>query len=246
LLAAGTGSRLGSLTDDLPKCLTEVNGTPILQQLVHSLEVHNFKRLVVVVGHQEQCIREHLSAIAGEMTIEYITSPVYKTTNNIYSLWLARDVIKEPFLLIESDLIFKPSLLEDMLTPDKIAVSHIKPWMNGTTITTDSYTSHRVSAFNMGLNLESNERNFKTVNMYSFSQQTWRQITTRLDSYISAGKVKAYYESVFAEMVADGSLDLECVFFEKDSWYEIDTLEDLHECELLFQSSGSDGALLSL
>ncbi len=59
----------------------------------------------------------------------------YKTTNNIYSLWLARDVIDEPFLLIESDLVFDTDMLKDMLYPDRVAVAKIEPWMNGTTVT---------------------------------------------------------------------------------------------------------------
>jgi len=58
-----------------------------------------------------------------------------------------------------------------------------------------------------------------------------------LDFYISAGRVNAYYESVFAEMIADGSLDLECVLFDKARWYEIDTLHDLREGARIFQKS---------
>ena len=68
------------------------------------------------------------------------------------------------------------------------------------------------------------------MNIYSLSLQSWNCITRRLEFYISAGRVNAYYESVFAEMIADGSLDLECVFFDKALWYEIDTLHDLREC----------------
>ena len=84
-----------------------------------------FKRLVVVVGYLEQSIRDLLDEIAGNITVEYIVSPQYETTNNIYSLWLAREMIQEPFVLIESDLVFTPPLLEDMLLPDRIAISHI-------------------------------------------------------------------------------------------------------------------------
>ncbi len=58
-----------------------------------------------------------------------------------------------------------------------------------------------------------------------------------MDLYISAGKVNAYYESVFAEMIADGSLNLESVFFDKAFWYEIDTLGDLREGARIFQQA---------
>lgn len=132
LLAAGTGSRLRPLTTNAPKYLTEVGGLPILERLVDNLRDLGIERLVVVVGHLGDRIRDFLKDKASDMQVDYIASPEYRTTNNIYSLWLARDRIREPFLLLESDLVFDASMLEDMLQPDKIAVSRIRSWMNGT------------------------------------------------------------------------------------------------------------------
>ena len=94
LLAAGTGSRLQPITNDIPKCLARVNEAPILEHLVQRLHQYGFKRLVVVVGYLEQNIRNLLDEIAGDLTVEYIVSPQYETTNNIYSLWLAREIIQ--------------------------------------------------------------------------------------------------------------------------------------------------------
>jgi NDP-sugar pyrophosphorylase family protein len=109
--------------------------------------------------------------------------------------------------------------------------------MNGTTVTTDMRSPHNVTAFNIGLHQNSNEITYKTVNIYSLSLPSWQRIIERLDCYISTGKVNAYYESVFAEMLADGSLEFECVFFDKTHWYEIDTLYDLRECERIFEQT---------
>ena len=134
LLAAGTGSRLRPLTENAPKCLTEVGGIPILGRLIDSLRAQKIKRLIVVVGHQRKRIREFLQHNAGNMQIDYVTNPEYRTTNNIYSLWLARKQIRESFLLVESDLVFDASMLTDMMRPDKIAISRLLPWMNGTTV----------------------------------------------------------------------------------------------------------------
>ena len=230
VLAAGTGSRLSPLTNDAPKCLTRVNEIEILGRLIETLHQHEFKRLVIVIGPFEQQIRDYLEGISKNIIVEYIVSPFYKTTNNIYSLWMAREKIKESFVLIESDLIFKTSQLEEMLSPNKIAVSHILPWMNGTTITTDKRLPSTVTAFNLGGH-STNDTKFKTVNIYSFSPESWKQVSKRLDSWISKGKVNEYYEAVFSEMVADGSLNFGCVYFDSDFWYEVDTIEDLRECE---------------
>ena len=232
LLAAGTGSRLQPLTHDAPKCLTEVNGTSILKRLIRSLQSRGFKRVVVVVGHLDLCIREALLTSIDGLTIEFIHSERYRTTNNIYSLWMARQTIEEPFLLIESDLVFDTALLDNMLVPDRIAVSHALPWMNGTTVTLDQ--QEQVAGFHAGGLLVANEIMYKTVNMYSFSALSWRKIARRLNEYISAGRVNEYYEVVFAELVAEGALSFEAAFFDNACWYEIDTLEDLYAAERLF------------
>lgn len=235
LLAAGTGSRLQPLTHDAPKCLTEVNGTTILERLIRCLRSRGFKRVVVVVGHLGICVRKAFNDWAADIAVEFIHSPKYRTTNNIYSLWLARRAIPEPFLLIESDLVFDPALLDGMLELDRIAVSRVLPWMNGTTVALDR--RRQVTRFRAGVPLASDENAYKTVNMYSFSPPTWRRVADRLDEHVSAGRVGGYYETVIAELVAEGSVFLQAVLFDNQRWYEIDTLEDLHEAERLFPRS---------
>lgn len=230
LLAAGTGSRLSPLTDMTAKCLVPVNEVSILERLVLSLEEYNFKRLVVVVGHQADSIREYLGTRAGGMEISYITSPLYKTTNNIYSLWLARKIIDEPFLLIESDVVFDAGMLKDMLVPDRIAVAKILPWMNGTTVTVNE--ANEIESFCCGVN-KSGEGHFKTVNIYTLSSTTWKTVKERLDRYVSKNMVNGYYETVFADMLNEGCFSFSPVFFNSSLWYEIDTIEDLQAAELI-------------
>jgi len=233
LLAAGTGSRLAPLTDNTPKCLVAVNKISILERLLNSLEEHNFNRLVVVLGHQADCIRDYLGTRKRGMDITYITSPLYKTTNNIYSLWLARNVIDEPFLLIESDLVFDTDMLTDMLYPDRVAVAKIEPWMNGTTVTMNNLME--VDAFHCGPETTDGQQ-YKTVNIYSLSTATWQLVKERLDDHISNNLVNGYYETVFADMVKEDCLSFTPVFFDTNSWYEIDTITDLRAAELVCHS----------
>jgi choline kinase len=168
------------------------------------------------------------------MAIDYIFSPLYETTNNIYSLWMAREIINEPFLLIESDLVFHASQLDDMLYPDRIAVARMQPWMNGSTVTINQF--NQVDTFQNDAAGPADEARYKTVNIYSLSLSSWSGITERLDQYISAGRVNEYYEIVFAEMIADRSLSLHAVSFDSKPWHEIDTIADLAKAEKLFSA----------
>ncbi len=232
LLAAGTGSRLFPLTKSSPKCLTLVNDRSILERLVNSLKSQGFTRLVIVTGHKKECIMDYLGEKSGDIRIEYVYSPLYKTTNNIYSLWMARNIINEPFVLFESDLIFNSTLLDDMVYPDRMAVALMQPWLNGTTVSLDR--ANKVTQFHTGTTDFYSDIRYKTVNIYSFSLLSWQAIVKRLNQFITEGNVNCYYETVFEEMIDNKSLAFESVSFDHKSWYEIDTIEDLSKAELLF------------
>lgn len=232
LLAAGTGSRLFPLTKNSPKCLTLVNDKSILERLVNNLKSQGFKRLVIVTGHEQECIMEFLGEKSGDISIEYVHSPLYKTTNNIYSLWMARDIINEPFVLFESDLVLNSTLLNEMVYPDRMAVALMQPWLNGTTVSVNK--TNKVTKFHKGTTDSYADIRYKTVNIYSFSLVSWKAIAKILNAYIEEGSVNCYYETVFAEMIDNKSLAFESVSFDHRPWYEIDTINDLAEAELLF------------
>lgn len=232
LLAAGTGSRLYPLTKSSPKCLTLVNEISILERLVTNLKNQGFKRLVIVTGYQKECIMEFLGNRSGDLKIEYIHSPLYRTTNNIYSLWMARTIVNEPFVLFESDLVLNTSLLNEMVYPDRMAVAEMQAWLDGTTVSVSK--TNQVTQFQKGTCDAYLDIRYKTVNIYSFSLSSWKAIVIKLNQYISEGRVNCYYETVFSEMLSAKSLQFEAVSFDAKPWYEIDTVHDLVEAEKLF------------
>ncbi len=235
LLAAGAGTRLQPLTDDCPKCLTEVHGVPILGRLVSCLMEQGFKRLVVVVGYCGDQIRDYLEACVSGLDIHFVDCREYATTNNIYSLWMARESIRESFVLIESDLLFDSRLLGLMRVRNRVAVAGFQPELIGTTVSIDE--SGRVVSFHVGADPDTLNLGQKTVNLYSLSAAAWREVVRRLERRITAGRVHDYYEVVFAEMVAEGRLALQAVSFDAGRWCEIDTLEDLRAAERIFHES---------
>ncbi len=240
LLAAGAGTRLQPLTDDCPKCLTEVRGIPILGRLVSCLLAQGFSRLVVVVGFRDEQIRDYLESHAFGLTVHFVDCREYATTNNIYSLWRAREHIREPFVLIESDLVFDSHLLGLMRVRNRIAIARLQSQMLGTTVSIDEFGC--VTTFRVGADPCAPELAHKTVNLYSLSTSTWREVVRRLDRRIAAGKVHDYYEVVFAEMLTEGLLTLQSVHFDEGRWCEVDTLEDLRVAEqIFFDSRGACG-----
>ena len=157
------------------------------------------------------------------------------------ALMMARKSIREPFLLVECDLIFDPSALRELREHDRIAVSPMRPWMRGSTVNLDP--SGNVIDFRVEHQPGRVPLDYKTVNMCSLSIESWRKVAKRIQSHISAGGQNDYYETICAEMIGDGSLSLQAVSFDPDSWYEVDTAKDLHEAERMFSEKGSEEIL---
>ena len=236
LLAAGVGTRLLQRTNGCPKCLTEVGGISILGRLVSCLVEEGFERLVVVIGHRGNQIREYLESHASGLQIQCIDCPEFAVTNNIYSLWLAREHICEPFVLIESDLVFDSRLLGLLRTKNRIAVARFLPHMHGTTVSFDD--SGRIDSFVVGA-VDDAQQPYKTVNLYSLSLPLWREVGRRLEQRIASGRLQDFYEVVFADMAAEGLLPFQAVHFDDGRWCEIDTPDDLVAANRLFSDSGT-------
>jgi len=145
---------------------------------------------------------------------------------------MARNIIIEPFVLFESDLVMNSTLLDNMVYPDRMAVALMQPWLNGTTVSIDN--ANKVTQFQKGTTDLYSDIRHKTVNIYSFSLQSWQAIVKSLNQYIEAGNHNCYYETVFSEMVDNKSLFFDSVSFDHKPWYEIDNIKDLAVAELLF------------
>ena len=118
LLAAGMARRLRPLTDERPKCLLTVGSRTLLGRTVDALLERNIREIVVVTGYRGEMIREFLLSHYLDATFHFhfIDNPDYDSTNNIYSLWLARPVADgRDFLLLDSDILFDPRLIDRVL-----------------------------------------------------------------------------------------------------------------------------------
>ena len=111
ILAAGKGSRLNGTAGDTPKCLVELGGMTLIDRQIRVLRQAGIDDIVVVVGCQAERVRR---ACGHEIT--YIENVRYAQTNSLYSLWLARPLLYEGFVVLNCDVVFHPALLTDLLT----------------------------------------------------------------------------------------------------------------------------------
>ncbi len=140
ILAAGTGRRLGAFSDAHPKPLLEIHGRSILENCLTQLAAHGVSETVIIVGHRRDQIEARIGETFAGMRIAYVVSEKYQTTNNVYSLWCARDFLDRDLLLLEADLFFDGALIEavqDSPAANAVAVARHQSGMDGTVVRLD-------------------------------------------------------------------------------------------------------------
>lgn len=243
ILAAGMGKRLGNLTKENTKCMVEVNGTCLIDRLLNQLKTLSLTRIILVIGYQGDKLRQHVGSCAGETPVEYIINPVYDKTNNIYSLYLAKEELqKEDTLLIESDLIFDDALFHKILNnpyPNLALVAKYEPWMDGTMVCLNAENDIVDFISKKAFRYADVDLYYKTVNIYKFSQKfLCNNYVPFLEAYSKALGNNEYYEQVLRVITLLDQCELKGLPLEDERWYEIDDRQDLDIAETLFAEDG--------
>jgi choline kinase len=118
VLAAGAGKRLGSLTEDLPKTLLEVDGDrTILDIALGNFRTVGLEEAVIVTGFAAGRVDERLDALSERygLKLRTVFNPKAEEWNNAYSLWCARDEFARGVLLANGDTVHPASVEESLL-----------------------------------------------------------------------------------------------------------------------------------
>lgn len=116
ILNSGTGSRMGKYTENRPKCMVELmEGETIIKRQFQVLKKAGIKEVVITTGPMEELLKNHVSEIAGNMSVSFVNNEKYQDTNYIYSIYLARELLDDDILLLHGDLVFDEKVLELLL-----------------------------------------------------------------------------------------------------------------------------------
>jgi len=236
-LLAGRGSRLNRYTEIIPKCLVEVSGKTILHRMLEKLERIGVKKVIFVVGYKWKHIQKAIGENWNGIEVEYINNVDWEKTNNIVSFYMAKDSLKDDFLLLEGDIITAENALDSFIPgKNQMAVSAYKSFMDGTVVTIGENNKiekiYLKKDIDDSLNLEST---YKTVNIYSININDFhRLIVPELEKIIESGKVNSYYEQAFAFLANNKIMNFDAIDYSNLKWYEVDNEEDLEEAERIF------------
>lgn len=232
ILAAGLGTRLRPITDEVPKCMVPVNGICIIDKQINNLLKGGVDEIIVVAGYKSDILHEHLAKYNSVKIVDNIR---YAETNNMYSLYLAYQCIGDSeFLLMNSDVYFDANIIEGLLEPDWNGKSLIACDRSGYMEESMKIMVDDQGAINhISKKISELEYYAVSIDVYKLNQQASKILLAQIKDTIEIKRD----ENSWTEVALDG-IFTQCCFMPysiKGRWFEIDNHDDLHKAEEIFK-----------
>lgn len=222
ILNSGTGNRMGMLTRQSPKCMTQVSSDEtILSRQLRQLVKAGIHEVVITTGPFDDTLRQYVGSLVLPLSISFVRNPVYDRTNYIYSIFLARDQVQDTILLIHGDLVFSEDVLEQVLDSPHSCMTVSSTLRLPEKDFKAVIAKNRVSK----IGVEFYDNAMAAQPLYKLLKKDWRIWLSQIICFCNNHRVNCYAENAFNEISAQCAiygLDI------KDSLCnEIDTPEDL-------------------
>jgi choline kinase len=236
ILAAGMAKRLRPLTDTKPKCLLEVGGKTLLQRTVEAMAAAGITEFVVVTGYRGNMIRDFLTLHYSLFTIHYLDNVDYAHNNNIYSLWMAGQIVRgQEFLLMDSDILCDPAAVLRIASEPEAALAVNRHELGEEEMKVVVDSKMRITEISKTCRPE--DAMGESVGIEKMTAAYSEALFRELDQMIlKEGLIDIFYERAFERLIPQGHtfrvIDTTDYFS-----YELDTPEDFQRAQELMPAA---------
>ena len=241
ILAAGYGNRLRPITDEIPKPMVVVNGTPLLVNALNNIaDLGGISEIGIVVGHMADYIKSNIGNEWNGIPIRYFENSRFLETNNVVSLFQALDFFgDDDVLMLESDIYYHKEMLEVLKNGQgecTILVSPFNPeTMDGTVIRVDGDKAVELILGRwQGEGFDYSDTR-KTVNMYRMTKEFTLKYAPLIRWYVENMGEGSYYEKVLGSLMYLRECDIRVAEVPEDMWREVDDVQDLERARAHFE-----------
>jgi len=223
ILNSGMGSRMGVLTSEHPKCMTEISSREtILSRQLKILGELGITDVVITTGYYNEVLEEYCKSLDYQLNIEFVNNIKYAETNYIYSIYCAKDLlVDEDIVLMHGDLAFEYSVLEDMLSEEcscmKVSSTTPLPQKDFKAVVDNG----RVKA----VGIDFFESAMEAQALYKLNKADWNVWLKEIEKFCETDRTSVYAENAFNE-VSD-VCEIRAFDVEDRLCAEIDNAEDL-------------------
>lgn len=222
ILNSGLGSRMGTLTSDQPKCMTEISGTEtILSRQLRLIEDAGISEVVMTTGAFDEVLVNYCKRLKMSVHITFVKNPIYRETNYIYSIYCAREYLDDDIVLMHGDLVFESAVLDDMLALEqscmKVSSTAALPEKDFKAVVHDGQVKK--------VGIEFFTDAMEAQPLYKLNREDWKVWLDEIVAFCETDNTKCYAETAF-NRVSD-----KCTIRAYDArnrlCSEIDTADDL-------------------
>ncbi|MCM1508416.1 MAG: phosphoenolpyruvate mutase [Ruminococcus flavefaciens] len=222
ILNSGLGHRMGVLTSEHPKCMTEISATDtILSRQLKLIAAEGITEVVMTTGYFDEILVNYCKSLNLPLHYTFVNNPLYAETNYIYSIYCAREYLEDDILLMHGDLVFESSVLEDMLACNRscMKVSSTIP------LPEKDFKSvvHNGRVKKVGIEFFTDAMEAQAL--YKLNKADWKVWLDKICEFCDNNKRNCYAENAFNQVSAD--CDVYAFDMKDRLCSEIDTPEDL-------------------
>ena len=227
ILAAGVASRLRPLTNNTPKCLLKVGDKSILERTIDNLIKNNISEVIVVTGFLREMIEDFLTENYPNLSFTFLYNEKYDSTNNIYSLWLAKkEILGYEMLLMDSDIVFDSRIIGQLLSSNYSDCLALRSTEELSEEEIKCLLNNDGSIKEISKTIDPKEAVGESIGIEKFSKGLVLRLFTILDRKIlDENDVNIFYEAAFQDAMDSGA-KIFPVDVEDYKCMEIDTAED--------------------
>lgn len=240
ILAAGLGSRIRPLTDDVPKTLLTVGDTTILARMLTSIQDAGIDDVVLVLGYLYQKVERVVRESFPDLRVQVVVNERYEETNTGYSLLLAAGHLEgSAFVKFDGDVVFDPEILSRLLSsPDATALCidrNIELASEEVKVSLSAGT--RVAK--VGKTVPPADAVGESIGIEKIGADAARQLFSELRTMMDQKRhLQDYYEAAYERLI-DSGVPFHVVDISDLPWTEISTQQDYDAAEQLFGLSPS-------
>ena len=232
ILAAGMAKRLRPLTDTKPKCLLKVGDRTLLERTIDAMAATGITELVVVTGYRGEMIREWINTHRPTLKWTFIDNADYEHNNNIYSLWLAGQVVRgQEFLLMDSDILCDPQAVAEVARQEEPALALNRHELGEEEMKIVVDQDNRITEISKTCRVE--DAVGESVGIEKMTAAYSEALYRELDQMIEKeGLIDIFYERAFERLIPQGHT-FKVVDTTRFFSYELDTPEDFQRATAL-------------
>ncbi len=222
ILNSGLGHRMGVLTSEHPKCMTEISAKDtILSRQLRLIADAGIGEVVMTTGYYDDVLVKYCKSLELPLHFTFVRNPLYSETNYIYSIYCAREYLDDDILLMHGDLVFEYSVLDDLISFEnscmKVSSTLTLPEKDFKAVVKDGKVKK------VGIEYFSDAMEAQAL--YKLNKEDWRIWLNEIITFCESDNRKCYAENALNQ------ISEKCVIYAYDVknrlCSEIDTPEDL-------------------